>query len=624
MNVKCDPSQRPRRRFFSLIKFNPARLCIKKMDPEPPSPTSLNLTLVDSTPETFSKVKTSLFRQRKTWLGTAIDALKVAAAIGSGSPVGIVSAVLDTVVLLLETIERVQRNMQELVEIAESIVSLMQLVLDEAKAKADGESRLEVMCRELNSYLEDILNSVTEQLGKRDVAGWFANYAKSHNIRDVIETYRNKIYNMRADITLAATMDVRGHVVSIDRAVCDVQSAVSNVQHDVSTLKSQLTVLAPATGCLGLSATYSDQFQTILRGDIMLTDTIDTVIVKAETCGSEEADARSVTRVDYRARVLGDVKIVRLYSGGRAHQTWSKDLSMFESLQHPCLLQLNGISYSRQQPGLVFHGDMILLDCFTENLDACEKVEAECRLIDDYDDALQYLIVEMRITHWRRNSCHWRTHHQNPITMNTLTGRLCLVPKSLGRDDVIHSRPKHPTLRHNGLFRAWENRDYTMSWIRFDLPWSSVRPIVPLLPTSREHYSYGEVKNPLSLLNLSAADAALTRHTRSPHASTERLRNYISLLVGLRRPVAHIHWDISSWFQDHRNVPRIGGVYWASRPVCRARMSCGAPYNTPQLVSVTRVELPFVPSEILTVNWMIASSSNAPIAVTHLGSGWTR
>ncbi|KAJ7124304.1 hypothetical protein C8R44DRAFT_734812 [Mycena epipterygia] len=176
---------------------------------------------------------------------------------------GIVAPVFNTVVVSFETIQvhccatatacllhgfqqRVQHNTQELQKITASVSSLMKLILVEATAH--GESRFEAECRALN---------------------------ESHNIRDTLETYRRKISNKRADITIVrvdrdvtgvqcAVMDVqqmniRDQIVRVDRDVTGVQCAVMDVQQNISTLQSHFAIPVPVTGWLGISTEYSNE-----------------------------------------------------------------------------------------------------------------------------------------------------------------------------------------------------------------------------------------------------------------------------------------------------------------------------------------------------------------------------
>ncbi|KAJ7483940.1 hypothetical protein B0H11DRAFT_1194322 [Mycena galericulata] len=384
------------RRMFSWDKYASASASQQarpRTANDPPvleSPHSIDLTLTESitpppSPEVLSShkhnasltslsISTSEPQPGPSWLlGATIDVAKVIAATGSCLPVPFIGPLFNAAVVLLETIERVQRNMQDLHELAEDVVSLMRLILAMAPAHA-LESGFERECRAVHGYLEELLRLIAQRVGKRGAAGWLIRYAKAHNISDAIQTYQRRISNIRADITLAAAMDVRSHVAGVDHVVCDVQSAVSDVKLEVSALRSQLAALAPAAGCLGISpaysnetispVAYSDDFKTILRGDIVLTDSIDTVVFglrsqSSRSCGSGRPAGEGevvVTRADYRASVQGDVRVVRLYSGPRAQQTWNRDFKMFESLQHHCLLQLHAISPSQRRPGLVFHG----------------------------------------------------------------------------------------------------------------------------------------------------------------------------------------------------------------------------------------------------------------------------
>ncbi|KAJ7765957.1 hypothetical protein DFH07DRAFT_359600 [Mycena maculata] len=148
------------------------------------------------------------------WLGTSLLAAKLIASAAEAAPVPYVKAVFGSVVVLLETVEKVKKNREEMKELCEDTVEIIKIVQGQIKAHGDTAAvKFKGLCEDLERCLQDILNAI-EPLKKepRGFRSRFKEVVKWSSTADQIAGYQKRIQTLRSNFVLTATVDTNFQV----------------------------------------------------------------------------------------------------------------------------------------------------------------------------------------------------------------------------------------------------------------------------------------------------------------------------------------------------------------------------------------------------------------------------
>ncbi|KAJ7673597.1 hypothetical protein B0H17DRAFT_168743 [Mycena rosella] len=125
-----------------------------------------------------------------------VSALKTASACVS---VPCLQPAFEAMAMVLELVERVDKNDADLKYLAESAINLTTLLTDELKLRSDSpDVRLAELCAEFIRYL----NNVAKELRKPRSKFRFKKYLKAKSIRDNIDDFTRRLADLRADLTV--------------------------------------------------------------------------------------------------------------------------------------------------------------------------------------------------------------------------------------------------------------------------------------------------------------------------------------------------------------------------------------------------------------------------------------
>ncbi|KAJ6583089.1 hypothetical protein DFH09DRAFT_280467 [Mycena vulgaris] len=164
------------------------------------------------TPATRSQVKFkfNLSSQSKSdWLAGSLTTAKVIAAGAECIPFPYVKGVFGTVVLILETVEKVKRNRDGLKELCEDIVEVIGIVQDRLSSHADTTAvEFRRLCEKLEGVLEDVLQLIKKSpAGARGLGGRFKEVMKLGSTADEIAGYRMRIQKLQSNFMLMTAID---------------------------------------------------------------------------------------------------------------------------------------------------------------------------------------------------------------------------------------------------------------------------------------------------------------------------------------------------------------------------------------------------------------------------------
>ncbi|KAJ7861817.1 hypothetical protein B0H14DRAFT_3134425 [Mycena olivaceomarginata] len=153
----------------------------------------------------------------KDWLVHMILGVKTIAAGAEFIPVPYIRAACGTVVILLETVDKMKKNREDLLDLCESIVEIVRLLQDEFSAHGNVAGvRLVGLCEDFISFLRmlqiQLEKVVRNQVGLR---GRCKEFLRAATVADQIDRYRIRISELRSNLLLVATIDTNLNVARI-------------------------------------------------------------------------------------------------------------------------------------------------------------------------------------------------------------------------------------------------------------------------------------------------------------------------------------------------------------------------------------------------------------------------
>ncbi|KAJ6547959.1 hypothetical protein DFH09DRAFT_632177 [Mycena vulgaris] len=174
----------------------------------PPNPASSTSPQTQAKGSRVFKSKSSS-QSKSDWLAASLTTAKLIAAGAECIPFPYVKGVFGTVVVILETVEKVKRNRDDLKELCGNIVEIIKITQDQLVAHGDtGALKFKGLCEDLASVLEGVLQSIKQlPTESRGLSGRFKEVMKLGSTADKIAGYRMRIQELRSNFMLTAAID---------------------------------------------------------------------------------------------------------------------------------------------------------------------------------------------------------------------------------------------------------------------------------------------------------------------------------------------------------------------------------------------------------------------------------
>ncbi|KAJ6503146.1 hypothetical protein DFH09DRAFT_1289496 [Mycena vulgaris] len=174
----------------------------------PPNPASSTSPQTQAKGSRVFKSKSSS-QSKSDWLAASLTTAKLIAAGAECIPFPYVKGVFGTVVVILETVEKVKRNRDDLKELCGNIVEIIKIIQDQLVAHGDtGALKFKGLCEDLASVLEGVLQSIKQlPTESRGLSGRFKEVMKLGSTADKIAGYRMRIQELRSNFVLMAAID---------------------------------------------------------------------------------------------------------------------------------------------------------------------------------------------------------------------------------------------------------------------------------------------------------------------------------------------------------------------------------------------------------------------------------
>ncbi|KAF7346889.1 hypothetical protein MVEN_01440900 [Mycena venus] len=324
------------------------------------------------------------------WLAHMILAVKTVAAGAEFIPLPYIRAAFSTVVIFLETVDKMKKNRDDLRDLCASTVDIALLVQDgiSANGSAAG-ARFMGLCETFISFLRLVQTELETLMKSRaGVRGRIREFVGATSVADQIERHRCRVNELRSNF----------YAIDTNLNVADIHKSMSALQE---------------------TDTSSLQFRPIALGDINLL---------YETALSSKVHKIKV----FTARISGEPSLMTVAKYEDINERWKSDLELCSRSRHPNVWQLSGVSTVAGVSALIFHDEIIPLWIY-------------CKFHRPSSDLVWGCIEGMLFKQFRECFGHhyWSTGDdkekgleaticvkQNPI-------RLCLTMPGLGNDSEV-------------------------------------------------------------------------------------------------------------------------------------------------------------------------------------------
>ncbi|KAJ7152121.1 hypothetical protein C8R46DRAFT_484919 [Mycena filopes] len=241
------------------------------------------------------------------WLGHMILAVKTVSSGADFIPLPYVRAAFSTVLILLETVEKVNKNREDLRDLCASTVEICLLLRN--KTSSIG-AELGTLCEEFIAYVSLCAPYRTRASHQRSPGYWgrLKELLGAGNIGNQIERYKTRVNELRSNFLLLTSLEIHETVAVISRG-----------------------------GAAQAPDPLRTGFRDISPGDINLL--------------YEAPMSSRVYQIKvYVARIFGEtsLKTVVKYENPQ-DEKWKRDLEVYSRFRHPHVWQLFGVSTA---PGL--------------------------------------------------------------------------------------------------------------------------------------------------------------------------------------------------------------------------------------------------------------------------------
>ncbi|KAJ7927289.1 hypothetical protein B0H13DRAFT_1861474 [Mycena leptocephala] len=158
------------------------------------------------------------------WLSHCIHIAKILKEAADLVPVSYVKGAIGTVVILLETVEKVKQNREDLQELCENTTRIA-VYLGEQLASCQNTTavRLKDMCEEMKRDLQGVIAAITKLPGSRGLRSQVKEFFTARSITDKITGYQRSIQAKCETLKLTSIVDIDFKVAEIQTAIFDMQ-----------------------------------------------------------------------------------------------------------------------------------------------------------------------------------------------------------------------------------------------------------------------------------------------------------------------------------------------------------------------------------------------------------------
>ncbi|KAK0438330.1 uncharacterized protein EV420DRAFT_1651475 [Desarmillaria tabescens] len=317
-----------------------------------------------------------------------ISAVKLIQAAGDMAPFPYIKGLANVAVVLLELLEKADKNNADLIHLSNSLSNTLVVVRDTVIAHGESSAQhFREFCVEVTNYLATVLNDLNSIKRSKYTRG-IRQYLQTNDICDKIDEYKQRI---------RVTTETRFIASEVNDYSIAIEDALRTLRHDLYDIHEETR-----TRCRR-RALYQDQIYEIMPCDISM---------KQEVFKHTHEHLMSVDIIDYYSEVdtSASPKLVRVYRARRGSEVQAvkmlyDDLHQFLSLRHPNIPQLFGVCTSSSFPALIFHqnaarkktveqhrSSLALLDVLNFDLQLMSDMRSASMYLQDFEGIREWIV----------------------------------------------------------------------------------------------------------------------------------------------------------------------------------------------------------------------------------------
>ncbi|KAJ7661202.1 P-loop containing nucleoside triphosphate hydrolase protein [Mycena rosella] len=188
----------------------PKALCLcdpRHTSPSPTMATSQNAAVAAAAPNPLTQTRGRIFRALKSssqsksdWLAFSLTTAKGVAAAAECIPFPYVKGAFGTVVVILETVEKVKKNRDDLKELCGNIMDIVQIIQDQLSSHVDTAAvKFKQLCEDLEGFAKHLESGAAIANRATRHRSRFKEVMKLGSTADEISAHRTKIQELRSN-----------------------------------------------------------------------------------------------------------------------------------------------------------------------------------------------------------------------------------------------------------------------------------------------------------------------------------------------------------------------------------------------------------------------------------------
>lgn len=223
-------------------------------------------------------------------------------------------------VVLLELLEKADKNDADLIYLSNSLRSTIAIIRDTVVAHGESSAQhFKEFCIEVENYLAMVLNDLSSTKRFTHTRG-IRQYLRTNDVRDKIDDYKQRVQDLKIDFLIRVTTETRFIASELSDHSIAIEDTLRTLKHEKTLIRSPRKML------------YQDQIREIIPGDISM---------KQEIFKLTYEHVMTVDIIDYHSEIdmSSSPKLVRVYRARRGSETLAvkmlyDDLHQFLSLRY--------------------------------------------------------------------------------------------------------------------------------------------------------------------------------------------------------------------------------------------------------------------------------------------------
>ncbi|KAJ7853371.1 hypothetical protein B0H13DRAFT_1202216 [Mycena leptocephala] len=197
---------------------------------------------------------------RSDWLSHFIYIVKILKDAADLVPVTYVKGAIGTVVILLETVQKMKQNREDLQELCENTMRIAVFLGDQLASYQNTTAvKLKDMCAELEGDLRGVIAVITKSQESRGLGGQVKEFFKTRSITEKIAQYQRSIQAKCETLKLTSIVDIDFKVEEIRTKIVDMQLEVHDIRFEVHGMRSEVHEIHTAIISSNLPTAHSSQ-----------------------------------------------------------------------------------------------------------------------------------------------------------------------------------------------------------------------------------------------------------------------------------------------------------------------------------------------------------------------------